>query len=253
MEFSRQEYWSGLPFPTPGDLPDLGIEPRSPTMQADTLPSELPGKPILIKVTYNHPVHWTISLQKQLKLALPAVEFWLLSSREDTSTAAQASSVSYANKLCFQAAVAEFLHFSSWSKRQQRSATLPSGETETGLPRGFLHAKRMTSLLLAVSPMFFLPSLPLHISIALKVTYMLVVQSFLTLCDPMDCSPPGSSVHGILQARILQRVAILFERISPTQESNSGLLHCTQILYHLEPQGKPPLKVMGRIYHTEYS
>ena len=44
MEFSRQEYWSGLPFPSPEDLSDPGIEPRSPALQADTLPSELPGK-----------------------------------------------------------------------------------------------------------------------------------------------------------------------------------------------------------------
>ena len=43
MEFSRQEYWSALPFPSPGDLPDPGIEPGSPTLQADTLPSEPPG------------------------------------------------------------------------------------------------------------------------------------------------------------------------------------------------------------------
>ena len=40
MEFSRQEYWSGLPFPSPGDLPDPEIEPRSPALQADTLTSE---------------------------------------------------------------------------------------------------------------------------------------------------------------------------------------------------------------------
>ena len=46
MEFSRQEYWSGLPFPSPGYLPDPGIEPGSPTLQADALPSEPPGKPI---------------------------------------------------------------------------------------------------------------------------------------------------------------------------------------------------------------
>ena len=45
MEFSRQEYWNGLPLPSPGDLPDPGIEPGSPALQADTLPSELPGKP----------------------------------------------------------------------------------------------------------------------------------------------------------------------------------------------------------------
>ena len=40
MEFSRQEYWSGLPFPSPGDLPNPGIEPGSPTLQADSWPSE---------------------------------------------------------------------------------------------------------------------------------------------------------------------------------------------------------------------
>ena len=48
MGFSRQEYWSGLPFPSPGDLPDPGIEPRSPTLQADALTSESP------KVVINH-------------------------------------------------------------------------------------------------------------------------------------------------------------------------------------------------------
>ena len=46
--FSRQEYWSGLPFPSPGDLPNTGIEPGSPALQADALPSEPPGKPLLV-------------------------------------------------------------------------------------------------------------------------------------------------------------------------------------------------------------
>ena len=45
IRFSRQECWSGLPFPSPGDLPDPGIEPGSPALQADALPSEPPGKP----------------------------------------------------------------------------------------------------------------------------------------------------------------------------------------------------------------
>ena len=50
VEFSRQEYWSGLywsesPFPSPGNLPNPGIEPKSPTLQADSLPSEPAGKP----------------------------------------------------------------------------------------------------------------------------------------------------------------------------------------------------------------
>ena len=48
--FSRQEYWSGLPFPSPGDLPDPGIEPRSPAFQADSLLTELWGKPYLYVV-----------------------------------------------------------------------------------------------------------------------------------------------------------------------------------------------------------
>ena len=44
LEFSRQEYWRGLPFPPPGHLPDPGIESRSPELQADSLPSEPPRK-----------------------------------------------------------------------------------------------------------------------------------------------------------------------------------------------------------------
>ena len=43
--FSRQEYWSGLPFPSPGHHPNPGVEPRFPALQADSLPTELPGKP----------------------------------------------------------------------------------------------------------------------------------------------------------------------------------------------------------------
>ena len=50
MEFSRQEYWSGLPFPSPGDLPNPGIEPGSPTLQADTLPSEPPRKSPVVHI-----------------------------------------------------------------------------------------------------------------------------------------------------------------------------------------------------------
>ena len=45
MGFSRQEYWSGLPFPSPGDLPDPGIKPGSPALEADALTSEPAGKP----------------------------------------------------------------------------------------------------------------------------------------------------------------------------------------------------------------
>ena len=56
MGFSRQEHWSGLPFPSPKDLPDPGIEPRSPALQADALPPEPPGKSSDVA---KQPVSWT--------------------------------------------------------------------------------------------------------------------------------------------------------------------------------------------------
>ena len=65
-------------------------------------------------------------------------------------------------------------------------------------------------------------------------------QSYLTLCDPIDCSPPGSIVHGILQARMLVWVGHAFlQGIFLTQGLNSGLLHHMQVLYHLSHQGIP--------------
>ena len=68
----------------------------------------------------------------------------------------------------------------------------------------------------------------------------LVTQSCPTLCDPMDCSPPGSSVHGS-QARILEGVVIPFSRgSSRTHGSNLNLLHCRQILLLLSHQGEVP-------------
>ena len=55
MGFFSQEYWSGLPFPSLGNLPNPGIEPRSPVLQADALPSELPRKPSSRKTELNSP------------------------------------------------------------------------------------------------------------------------------------------------------------------------------------------------------
>ena len=95
VRFPRQEYWSGLPFPSPGDLPNPGIELMSPALAGRVFTTEPPGSPI-----------------QNMKVKV------------------------------------------------------------------------------------------------------LVAQSCLTLCDPMDYSPPGSSVHGILWARILEKVAILFSRES---------------------------------------
>ena len=67
---------------------------------------------------------------------------------------------------------------------------------------------------------------------------VLAIQSCPTLCDPMDCNLPGSSVHGILLARILEWIAShsLLQGIFLTQGLNPGLLHCRQILCHLSRQ-----------------
>ena len=83
MEFSRQEYWSGLPFSSPGDLSDPGIELRSSALQADSLPSEPPGKPELTSSLYDfysitfsnlqstilfiYCIHWVLSPSSPIK------------------------------------------------------------------------------------------------------------------------------------------------------------------------------------------
>ena len=71
MRFSRQEYWSGLPFPSPGNLPDPGIKPRSPALQADTLPSEPPGKlcPLFV-------IPWTVVYQAFLSMGFSRQAYW---------------------------------------------------------------------------------------------------------------------------------------------------------------------------------
>ena len=76
MKFSRQEYWSGLPFPSPGDFPDPGIEPGSPALQVDVLPSELPGK---VKVKLLSRVRlfatpWTVVYQASLSMGFSRQE-----------------------------------------------------------------------------------------------------------------------------------------------------------------------------------
>ena len=120
--FSRQEYWSELPGPPPGNLPNPGIKPRSPTLQADSLPSEPPGKPF---------------------------------------------------------------HFPKVNKVESK-----------------------------------------------------VAQSCPTLCDPMDCSPPGSSIHGILQARVLEWVAISFSRESSRPRDRTKVSLIVGRRFPSEPPGK---------------
>ena len=86
-------------------------------------------------------------------------------------------------------------------------------------------------------------------SCAVCMFLCLVAQSCLTLCDTMDCSPPGSSVHGDSPGKNTGVGCHAFlQGIFPTQRSNTGLPHCRWILYHLSHKGSPP----GSIYVTSY-
>ena len=82
MAFSRQEYWSGLPFPSAGDLPNPGIELRSPALWADSLLTEPPGKPwfqlipaVSVTVPYKLPMHYLKSLHMYPKQCVIGIGF----------------------------------------------------------------------------------------------------------------------------------------------------------------------------------
>ena len=92
MEFSRQEYWSGLSCPPSGDLPNPEIEPRSPALQADSLLSEMPGKPKMAPVMLERKkvkvkvkllslvplfgIPWTVVYQASLSMGFSRQEYW---------------------------------------------------------------------------------------------------------------------------------------------------------------------------------
>ena len=71
-----------------------------------------------------------------------------------------------------------------------------------------------------------------------------------TLCNPIDCSLPGSSVHGIFQARVLEYSSFLLQSIFPTQGLKPGLPHCRQTLYHLSHQGNPEISILNLNYYA---
>ena len=138
MEFSKQEYWSGLPFPSPGDLPDPGIELRSSALQAASLSSEPPGKPL------------------------------------------------------------------NGSRRWQ----IPAAAAKS-------------------------------------------LQSCPTLCDPIDCSPPGSPVPGILQAKTLEWVAISFSNAWKWKVKVKLLSRVRLYLSSIGRKVPPPLKSL--VCHWSHS
>ena len=151
MGFDQREYWSGLPFPSPGDLPKPGIERVSPALANEFFTTEPPGKP-------------SLTVQAQAK------------------------------KQTFP-----------FSPELQYSHLYPP-----------------------------------DLIIAHPYVLCLVAQSCPTLCDHMDCSSPGTSVHDDYPGKNTGVGShALLQGIFPTQGSNPGLLHCRKILYCLSHQRSP--------------
>ena len=105
---------------------------------------------------------------------------------------------------------------------------------------GLLYSVSLISWQAIVNPHLHWRFLDTHFHLLHKVNEVLVAQSCPTLCDPMDCSPAGSSVLGIFPGKNIGVGShFLLQGIFPTQGSNPGLLHCRQILHCLIYEGSP--------------
>ena len=181
MGFSRQEYWSGLPFPSPGDLPNPGIKPRSPALQADTLTSEPPGT---VWITTN----WKI-LQE---MGIPDhVTFLLRNLYADQEATVRTGHVTtdwfQIGKGVSQDCILSPYLFNLYAVYIMWNAGLDEAQAGIKIARRNIDNFRYTDAAAAK-----------------------LLQSCPTLCDSIDGSPPGSPVPGILQARTLEWVAISF-------------------------------------------
>ena len=115
----------------------------------------------------------------------------------------------------------------------QKFTRFTSGTLGNNLFTNFVDAREEPMVL-----QFLNYSPPVHTSCLIEdKVKVLIAQSCLILRDPIDCSLPSYSFHGILHARILPGCHFLFQGIFPTQGSNLGLLSCRQILYHLSHHG----------------
>ena len=176
MGFSRQEYWSGLPFPLSVDHPDPGIKPTSPVapaLQAGSLPLSHLGSHEKSYYSKNHSTVFTCCFLSEWCLLLVCTIRPLIASVPQHQ----------------------------------------SPHTRQGAEKSDLIWRCINTI----------PCLSWELT--MHTALHTCVQSCLTLWDPMDCSPPGSSVHGILQARMLERVATPPPPGDlPDQGSNSSLL-----------------------------
>ena len=123
MEFSRQEYWSGLPFPSSGDLSDSGIEPRSPALRAEALLSEAPGK-----VLYRYPVKSSQCSFPGRLIVLSEMPLNLLHQRVENHVFFWATLKYHRQKLNFIYHVAFFSPSTCWRVTGKVSLIFPRGK-----------------------------------------------------------------------------------------------------------------------------
>ena len=186
----RQEYCSWLPFLSPGDLPEPGIEPTSPALQADSLLTEPPGeKPKYISLKF--------FFQKKLK-------YMFL-------------------KICVETSPSQS------DKLGKNGAAFSLRTIKLGVWRGVGSWELLEA------------------SASRLLSYFSPVQLF---CDPMDCSPSGSSVHGILQARILEWIAISSSRVSSQHRDQTHISSFTCLL-HWQVRSLPLVPLWKRHQRTK--
>ena len=209
MGFSRQEHWSGLPFPSPGDLPDPEIEPGSPTLQADALPSEPPGKSKLsVKVSVNKNVLLSsYQIQRPLNSIhkLQVKNFWpTVEIRERYMVFGFPQSRNREKKLCI----------TEWRRqdRQEKPPDFSSGKDDHDT---YQYPPSESGL----------REMALDLEGKVKVAQSSLRSHGLYSPWSSPGQNPGVSSHSLLQG------------IFPTQGSNPGLPHSRKILNQLSHHG----------------
>ena len=250
IEFSRPEYCSGQPFPSPGALPNPGIEPRSLTLQMFSLPADHKGRlRILEWVAYpfsrgsswlrnqtgvsciaggfctNWAIRKALDYAKELKSQpgygrLPRIFlFWLNVKMSQLHTSKinihtlDGQMLILTCLLCSHLLSRVWFFATPWTVTQQAPLSMGFSRQEylSGLlfptpgelPDPGIKLASLVSPTLADGVFTAEPTGKTNSCVRAKL-----LQSYLILCDPMDSTPPGSTVHGIFQARILEWVAV---------------------------------------------
>ena len=184
--FSRQEHWSGLPSPSPGDLPNPGTEPASPTLSGRFFTAELPGKSKVLNTAL-----WT-DRSPTGDCASAKHQVWLLCRSSSPSLQNQGSVLFSEHVVWVFGFLSLLLLMWCYASFLNCHTCNPHLKIRILINAHFMELWALEEAVAAASKS---------------------LQSCPTLCDPIDDSPPGSPVPGILQARTLEWVAISFSNV----------------------------------------